>query len=181
MIRKQTSSILGAVVVGVAAFIALACTQSSEPKREAPVPTAAHGRYLIVAGGCNDCHTPGYAQIGMAVPESLWLTGVPVGWRGPWGTTYGSNLRLFVKDMDDKTFIAVLRARDQRPPMPWSALHAMTDDDLRSMYLYLKQLGPSGQQTPADLLPGQEPSTPWIDTTVHVPGWTNSATTKPSR
>jgi hypothetical protein len=108
-------------------------------------------------------------QLGMAIPESLWLTGVPVGWRGAWGTTYGSNLRLFVKDLDEPAFVSVLRARNDRPPMPWTALHAMTDDDLRSLYRYLKQLGPGGLATPVYVPPGVEPTTPWLDMSLHLP------------
>lgn len=42
----------------------------------------ARGRYLVKLGGCNDCHTPGYAQAGGKMPESDWLTGNPVGLRG---------------------------------------------------------------------------------------------------
>src|SRR5882762_5636676 len=107
-----------------------------------PRPVHRHDR------GCNECHTPGFMQLGMAIPESIWLTGMPVGWRGPWGTTYGSNLRVFLKEMDANTFIAVTRARNDRPPMPWTALHAMSDDDLRSLHAYVRQLGPTGQPAP---------------------------------
>lgn len=46
------------------------------------------GRYLLKKSGCNDCHTPGYAQSGGAVPEKDWLTGDSLGWRGPRGTTH---------------------------------------------------------------------------------------------
>src|SRR5882672_998171 len=46
------------------------------------------GSYLAVIAGCNDCHTPGYAESGGKVPESQWLTGTLLGWSGPWGTTY---------------------------------------------------------------------------------------------
>lgn len=53
----------------------------------------ARGKYLIAIAGCNDCHTPGFMQMGSKVLESEWLKGVLVGWKGPWGTTYGSNLR----------------------------------------------------------------------------------------
>src|SRR5262245_23109438 len=52
------------------------------------------GRYLVKIAGCNDCHTPGYLLSAGQVPEALWLTGDSFGWRGPWGTTYATNLRL---------------------------------------------------------------------------------------
>ena len=124
-------------------------------------PSAERGKYLVQIGGCNDCHTPGFMQNDQ-IPEAQWLTGVPMGWKGPWGTTYSTNLRLFVKDFDEQTFIDVLRKRDTRPPMPWSALHAMTDSDLRSLYRYLVALGPAGEKTPEALAPGVEPKTPYL-------------------
>jgi len=120
------------------------------------------GRYIVMMAGCNDCHTPGYMESGSKVPEELWLTGVPVGWRGPWGTTYASNLRLFVKDFDEDTFVQVVRARNTRPPMPWSSLHAMSDADLRAVYRYIRSLPIRGQRTPEYVPPGQEPATPYL-------------------
>ena len=46
------------------------------------------GRYIAEIGGCNDCHTEGYAMANGKVPESEWLKGSVLGWRGPGGTTY---------------------------------------------------------------------------------------------
>ncbi len=133
-----------------------------EPHAQAQTPEEA-GRYLIRVSGCNDCHTPGFMQMGDKIPESLWLTGVPVGWRGPWGTTYASNLRLFVKPFTEDQFVQAIRSRNGRPPMPWTALHAMTDQDLKSIYRYIKSLGDPGQPVPASLPPGEEPKTPFIN------------------
>ena len=129
----------------------------------APGPSGMRGRYLVMVGGCNDCHTPGFMQKGDAVPESLWLTGNPVGWRGPWGTSYSTNLRQFVKDMDEDTWVKVIRERNTRPPMPWPSLHAMDDRDLRSTFRYIKSLQPLGDPTPQFVPPGTEPKTPYLD------------------
>jgi mono/diheme cytochrome c family protein len=52
------------------------------------------GRDISATSGCNDCHTPGYAEHGGAVPQSQWLVGCPVGFQGPWGTTYPLSLSL---------------------------------------------------------------------------------------
>ncbi|HEY3353745.1 MAG TPA: cytochrome C [Polyangia bacterium] len=119
------------------------------------------GRYLIAVGGCNDCHTPGVMQ-GAQVPEAQWLTGIPVGWRGPWGTTYASNLTRMVPLYDEDDWIRMVRARNGRPPMPWPSLHAMSDKDLRSMYRYITSLGPKGSDVPAFVPPDQTPATPFI-------------------
>ena len=59
------------------------------PKRDADV---ARGRYLVKITGCNDCHTGEYPEKAGAIPEREWLTDVPVGFQGPWGTTYPTNL-----------------------------------------------------------------------------------------
>ncbi len=53
------------------------------------------GRYLVKTTGCNDCHTAGYTQTAGGTPQKAWLQGDVVGWQGPWGTTYASNLRLY--------------------------------------------------------------------------------------
>ena len=126
-------------------------------------PTPERGRYGIAVGGCNDCHTPGFMEKGWAVPETEWLTGVPVGWKGPWGTTYASNLRLFLKDFDEDTFVQVARSRNTRPPMPWPNLHAMSDTDLRSVYRYIRSLPVKGERMPDYVPPGQEPTTVYVN------------------
>ena len=132
-------------------------------------PTPERGRYVIAVGGCNDCHTPGFMEKGWAVPETEWLTGVPVGWKGPWGTTYASNLRLFLKDFDEDTFVQVARSRNSRPPMPWPNLHAMSDTDLRSVFRYIRSLPLKGEPMPAYVPPGQEPSTVYVEMSPQTP------------
>jgi mono/diheme cytochrome c family protein len=120
-------------------------------------------RYIIAAGGCNDCHTAGYLMTGGNVPEEQWMLGDMIGWRGPWGTTYPSNLRLFVQEFeDDQTWVQVLRARNTRPPMPWMSLHHMSDADLKAVYAYLRHLGPAGEKVPEYVPPDQEPKTPFL-------------------
>lgn len=58
------------------------------------------------------------------------------------------------------------RARQpMRPPMPWFNLRAMTDDDLRAMYHYIRALGPAGEPAPAAVPPGVAITTPYIDFT----------------
>jgi mono/diheme cytochrome c family protein len=121
----------------------------------------ARGKYLVTIGGCNDCHTPGYMEKGPAVPENQWLTGVPVGFQGPWGTTYPANLRLVVKDMTEAQWVQ--HARQERlPPMPWFNLARMTDADLKAVYAYIRSLGAPGERAPAYVAPGGKVNTPYF-------------------
>ena len=83
--RVQLHSAMAAAAMTTAlAFVATATLAADKPAKDAN----ARGRYLVQIGGCNDCHTPGYAMSGGKVPEKQWLTGDAVGWNGPWGTTY---------------------------------------------------------------------------------------------
>ncbi|MGN6702361.1 MAG: cytochrome C [Burkholderiaceae bacterium] len=120
------------------------------------------GRYLAKIGGCNDCHTPGYGLSGGQVPEAQWLVGDQLGWNGPWGTTYPSNLRLFFQKVSEPQWLKMARERQLRPPMPWFALRDMSDDDLSSLYRFIRMLGPAGKPAPAYLPPGVEPQGPAI-------------------
>jgi len=119
------------------------------------------GRYLARVSGCNDCHTPGYLMNEGNVPEAQWLTGSDFGWRGPWGTTYPSNLRLFVKDMSESQWVEVARTLKRRPPMPWFNLNSMKESDLRALYQFIRSSGDPGQPAPAYVPPGEEPTTPY--------------------
>jgi len=122
---------------------------------------AARGKYLVQIAGCNDCHTAGYTASGGKVEENLWLTGDRLGWRGPWGTTYASNLRLLVKDMSAEQFVKYARS-EFRPPMPWFNLRAMTDRDVKAIHAYLKALGPAGEPAPQYVPADKTPSGPFV-------------------
>ena len=123
------------------------------------------GRYLVEIGGCNDCHTPGYAPSGGKVPESQWLTGDRLGWHGPWGTTYPRNLRLYFQDLTEAQWLQKAKTLETRPPMPWFDVRAMSTADLKALYRYIRHLGPAGQPAPADLPPGETPPQPYVEFT----------------
>jgi mono/diheme cytochrome c family protein len=112
------------------------------------------GRYLTVIGSCNDCHTHGYAERAGEVPKSDWLTGDALGWQGPWGTTYPPNLRRLMAGLDEDQWVTYAKNVQLRPPMPWYQLRAMTDDDLRAIYQFVRALVPVGAPAPAYLPPG---------------------------
>jgi mono/diheme cytochrome c family protein len=121
------------------------------------------GRYMVLTGHCNNCHTAGYAPKEGNVPEKDWLLGSgPQGWRGPWGTTYASNLRLTVPAMTEEQWVIYIKTFKPRPPMPWWSLKETTEQDLRAMYQYIKSLGVAGQPAQPYLPPDKEPKQPYI-------------------
>lgn len=135
---------------------------ASGPHVTAATPEEA-GRYLVLMGGCNDCHTPGWAESGGKLPQDQWLLGSPVGYSGPWGTTYPANLRLTMSRMSEDQWVKFSHIWEGRPPMPYWALRDMSEPDLRAMYRFVRSLGPAGEPAPTYLPPGQTPATPYHD------------------
>ena len=139
------------------AMLAAAAAHCADRKDE-----IARGRYLIQTAGCNDCHTPGYGPNEGKVEEKLWLTGDTLGWKGPWGTTYATNLRLMLHGMSRQQWVRHARTMKPRPPMPWFNVHAMTEADLGAIHAYVRSLGPAGAPVPPYVPPGKEPVGPVV-------------------
>jgi mono/diheme cytochrome c family protein len=125
-------------------------------------PMVKRGRYLIQIAGCNDCHTAGYAPTGGKVPEAEWLAGDALGWRGPWGTTYPTNLRLYFQDLTEDQWVKKGKTLSARPPMPWFNVRDMSTSDLRAIYRYIRHLGPAGKPAPAYVPPAKTPAQPYV-------------------
>ena len=128
------------------------------------------GQYLTTIGGCNDCHTDGFILAEGDIPEDQWFLGSPVGFRGPWGTTYPSNLRISAQNMTEDQWVALLRSRTALPPMPWMNLNQLAESDLRALYRYIASLGAAGELMPTALTPDVEPTTPYISMNPVMPG-----------
>ena len=121
----------------------------------------ARGRYMVLTGHCNNCHTAGYAAKQGNVPESEWLLGNPVGFRSEFGTTYASNLRLTVRSFSEEQWVTYAKGAKPRPPMPWWSVHETSESDLRAMYRYMMSLGAAGQPVPAFVPAEKEPPPPY--------------------
>ncbi|MCB1007274.1 MAG: c-type cytochrome [Acidobacteria bacterium] len=115
---------------------------------------------------------------GLALPpppklekDSLWVTvvaGTMTAWSGPWGVSFTRNLTpdaaTGIGDWTEKEFIATIRngkrrgiGRDLLPPMPWPALANLTDDDLASIYAYLRTIPAISNSVPDPLPPAAAP------------------------
>lgn len=160
---KRSLILLAGVAAGaLVAFAAMADRHQNQPANATADAGIERGRYLARTAGCNDCHTPGYALSGGKVPEDQWLTGDTVGFRGPWGTTYPVNLRLYFAKMTENQWVARAQSLETRPPMPWFAIRDMTEGDQRAIYRYVRSLGAPGMAEPDYVPPTQEPKTPFI-------------------
>jgi mono/diheme cytochrome c family protein len=118
------------------------------------------GRYIVATSGCNDCHTPMYARTGGAQPpEAEWLKGSPEPHTGPWGTSYGKNLRLTVASRSEDEWVILLNTGTGLPPMPWPSVRNMSEADKRAIYRYIKAMpGDPGQPSPDPLPPTTPPT-----------------------
>jgi mono/diheme cytochrome c family protein len=78
---------------------------------------------------------------------------------GPWGVSYAANLtpdeKTGLGSWDEEMFIRALRlgkhmgaSRPIQPPMPWSWIGKMTDEDLKAVYTYLRSVPAIANEVP---------------------------------
>ncbi|MBT8099370.1 MAG: cytochrome C [Gammaproteobacteria bacterium] len=161
---KRRNFVFALTISTIAAILAPSLVGAAEE----PIPTVRAtsdvdaGRYLMIVGACHDCHTDGWAETNGALPETDWLKGSAIGWRGPWGTTYASNLRLLAAGMTEDAWVTMLRTRNDRPPMPWMNVNRLSETDARAIYRYIRWLGVAGDRMPLATAPNVEPTTPYF-------------------
>jgi mono/diheme cytochrome c family protein len=143
-------------------FLLLALALMAPALQAADTASTQRGRDLLFQSGCHDCHTPGFAANGGQAPESAWLIGDQLGWNGPWGTSYPTNLRLRLTTMTRDEWRAYARVMKARPPMPYWLLNRMSDADLDAIWDAVQVLGKAGSPAPAALPPGVEPKGPAV-------------------
>jgi mono/diheme cytochrome c family protein len=99
-------------------------------------------------------------------PKGPWLwsgAGTNTAFAGPWGVSYTANLtpdRLTGLGIwDEQMFVKTIRtgrhwgvSRPILPPMPWQNFRHMTDDDLGSIYAYLRTIKPVRNQVPDPII-----------------------------
>jgi mono/diheme cytochrome c family protein len=152
------------LLAALGAAVILAATGAGRPSPLAAQKAAiARGRFLVVYGNCNDCHTPGWRESDGTIPQSHWLTGSAVGFRGYWGTSYPTNVRLDFNEMTVGRWLLAVRTRGGHPPMDWADLRALSVTDQRAIYTFVRSLGATGVAAPDALPPWRDPAPPYID------------------
>jgi mono/diheme cytochrome c family protein len=127
----------------------------------------ARGKYLVVLGGCNDCHTPGYF---FGKPDDKrHLGGSEVGFELPGlGVFHGPNLtpdkETGLGNWSTAEIVTALQTGvrpDKRilaPIMPWKALAQLTRDDAMAIAAYLKSIPAVRNKVPGPFGPTQKPT-----------------------
>jgi hypothetical protein len=89
------------------------------------------------------------------------------GWSGPWGVSFSANLTPdpetgVLRDFTEQQFIQTLRTgrhqgqgRQILPPMPWQNYAEMTDEDLKAVFAYLRQIPAVKNKVPDPIPPAK--------------------------
>ena len=107
------------------------------------------------------------APANLSEPWTAAASSTLTAWSGPWGVSFSANLtpdpetgRL--RDFTEEQFIQTLRTgrhqgqgRQILPPMPWPFIGKMTDEDLKAVLAYLRQIPPVRNKVP-DPIPPKE-------------------------
>ena len=88
-------------------------------------------------------------------------------WSGPWGVSFAANLTPdsetgVLRDFSEQQFIQTMRTgrhlgqgRQILPPMPWQVYGNMTDEDLKAVYAYLRQIPAIKNKVPDPIPPAK--------------------------
>lgn len=95
-------------------------------------------------------------------PQGVWLwsaTATNTAFAGPWGVSYTANLtpdqNTGLGIWTEEMFVRAIRmgrhmgtSREIAPPMPWPAFRNATDEDLKSIFAYLRTIRPVVNHVP---------------------------------
>jgi mono/diheme cytochrome c family protein len=112
-------------------------------------------------------HPEGSALPEAPKPNGPWIATAAwdlTAWSGPWGVSYAMNLtpdeNTGIGSWSEETFVKALRtgkhmgvSRPILPPMPWDSFRNFSDEDLRSMYAYLRTIPPVHNRVPDPIEP----------------------------
>jgi cytochrome c553 len=95
-------------------------------------------------------------------PAGPWMVSVSISgtaWSGPWGISYTQNItpdqETGIGAYTEAQFVQTIRegkkqgrGREILPPMPWPAFKNLTDEDLKSIYAFLRTVKPIKNKVP---------------------------------
>lgn len=118
-----------------------------------------------------------------SVPTGQWImlaAATGTAFSGPWGVSFAANLTpdentglgIWTEDMFRKAVRTGRHmgvSRDILPPMPWTSVGAMTDEDITAVYAYLRSIKPIHNRVPDPLPPAP------VQTAAHHPATDHAA------
>jgi hypothetical protein len=150
----------GRVQRGEYLVAAMGCSSCHTPKTMGPGgPKSDASRFLSGHPEDSALGPPPKLDAGPWVSVGSWDT---TAWAGPWGTSYAANLtpdeNTGIGSWSEETFVGALRtgrhmgvSRPILPPMPWGSFRNLNDEDLRSIYAYLRTVAPVHNRVPEPL------------------------------
>lgn len=135
------------------------------------------GEYLVELLGCGGCHTDGALEGSPDMAMALAGSNTGIAWMNPFnndlpGVVYPPNLTPDVETgmggRSDSQIAAAIRSGLGRhmnrriAVMPWQGYAKMTDEDVGAIVAYLRSIRPVRHQVPAEVLPGQRASHPFV-------------------
>jgi mono/diheme cytochrome c family protein len=140
---------------------AIGCGHCHSPKvMGSNGPVEDHSRFL-------SGHPEGSALPEAPKPAGPWIATAAwdlTAWSGPWGVSYAVNLtpdeNTGIGSWSETTFVQALRtgkhmgvSRPILPPMPWDSFRKFSDEDLGSIYAYLRTIPPVHNRVPDPIDP----------------------------
>ena len=103
----------------------------------------------------------------LPAPWNMASTDTNTAWMGPWGISFSTNLTpdrtTGLGSWTEKMFMDTIRkgkhggtGRDILPPMPWPGYAKLTDDDLKSIFAYLKTIPAVANRVPQPVPPPKQ-------------------------
>jgi len=143
------------------------CHDCHTPKIDGPGGKPVLDEKHLLSGHPAKAPYPNWAPDDMKQRNAMALTNpMLTAWAGPWGVSFAINLTpdkgTGIAEWSEVSFIQALRTgkhqgqpngRDILPPMPWENTKAMTDEDLKAIFAYLRSLAPVKNQVPLPVLP----------------------------
>ena len=155
-------------------FTVTGCHDCHTPKIEGPGGKPVLDEKRLLSGHPEKMPYPSWTPADLKERNALVL-GNPMltAWAGPWGVSFAANLtpdkETGIAEWSEESFIQAMRTgkhqgqptgRDILPPMPWEDFKALTDEDLKAMFAYLRSIPAVKNQVPLLVMPGAPAAKP---------------------